>query len=87
MYEEGKTEKNPNAKGLALLIHKNFTDYVENLKSNQTELSHVKFNCTEKHHYKSYKSMPVHATTTTKQWSCFVKNLKKLWTRKPAATT
>ena len=29
MYEAGKTEESPNAKGLALLINKNFTDYVE----------------------------------------------------------
>ena len=32
MYETGKTEENPNAKGLALLINKNFTDYVENFE-------------------------------------------------------
>ena len=29
MYEAGKTEENPNAKRLALLINKNFTEYVE----------------------------------------------------------
>ena len=29
MYEVGKTEENPNANGLALVINKNFTDYVE----------------------------------------------------------
>ena len=87
MHEAGKTEENPNAKGLARLINKNFTDYVEKLKSIQTELSHAKLNYTEKHHYKLYKSMNLHMTTTTKQWSCFMKNLIKLWTRKPAATT
>ena len=64
MYETGKTEENPKAKGLALLINKNFTDYVENI---QTESSHAKLNYTEKHHYKSCKSMPQQATTTTKQ--------------------
>ena len=32
MYEAGKTEESPNAKGLALLINKNFTDYVENFE-------------------------------------------------------
>ena len=26
MYETGKTEESPNAKGLALLMNKNFTD-------------------------------------------------------------
>ena len=67
MYETGKTEENPNAKRLALLINKNFTDYVENLKNIQTESSHAKLNYREKHHYKSYKSMPQHATTTVKQ--------------------
>ena len=73
MYETGKTEESPNAKGLALLINKNFTDYVENFEKIQTESSHAKLNYTEKHHYKSYKSMPQHATTTAKQ-SCFMKN-------------
>ena len=29
MYDAGNTEENPNAKGLALLINNNFTDYVE----------------------------------------------------------
>ena len=28
MYEAGKTEETPNAKGLALLINGNFTDYI-----------------------------------------------------------
>ena len=32
MYETGKTEESPNANGLALLINKNFTDYVENFE-------------------------------------------------------
>ena len=32
VYETGKTEESPNAKGLALLINKNFTDYVENFE-------------------------------------------------------
>ena len=143
--KQEKTEENPNTKGLALLINKNFTDYVEsfekhshriilckiklhrktslqiiqvyaptsdhdietvelfyeelekaidkkacshhivmgNFKANtgvrnindnemhrkttQTESSHAKLNYTEKYHYKSYKSMPQHATTTSKQ--------------------
>ena len=47
MYEAGKTDENPNAKGLALLINKNFIDCVENLKSIQTESSHSKLNYTE----------------------------------------
>ena len=68
LYETGKTEESPNAKGLALLINKNFTDYVENLEKNiQTESSRAKLNYTEKHHYKSYKSMPQNETTTAKQ--------------------
>ena len=53
MYETGKTKENPNAKGLALLINKNFTYYVENIEKH-SELSHAKLNYTEKHHYKSY---------------------------------
>ena len=32
--ETGKTEESPNAKGLALLINKNFTDYGENYTEN-----------------------------------------------------
>ena len=31
MYEAGKTEESPNAKGLALLINKNFTDLCRKL--------------------------------------------------------
>ena len=46
------------------------------LKNIQTESSNAKLNYTEKHHYKSYKSMPQHPTTTTKQQSCFMKNAK-----------
>ena len=62
--KQEKTGENPNAKGPALLINKNFTDYVENFEKHS---SHAKLNYTEKHHYKSYKSMPQHATTTMKQ--------------------
>ena len=47
MYETGKTEENPNAKGLALLINKNFTDYVENFEKH-SESSHAKLNYTGK---------------------------------------
>ena len=50
------------------------------MKSMQTELSHAKLNPTEKQHYKSYKS--IHTTTTTKQWGCFMKNLKKAMDKK-----
>ena len=38
MYETGKTEENPNAKGLALLINKNFTDYVENFENHSDRI-------------------------------------------------
>ena len=38
MYETGKTEENPNGKGLALLINKNFTDYVENFEKHSDRI-------------------------------------------------
>ena len=67
MYETGKTEKSPNAKGLALLINKNFTDYVENFEKHSDRIISCKIKLHgKKHHYKSYKSMPQHATTTVK---------------------
>ena len=68
MYETGKTEENPNAKGLALLINKNFTDYVENFEKHSDRI----ISCKIKLHGKTslqiiaYKSMPQHETTTTK---------------------
>ena len=46
MYETGKTEESPNAKGLALRINKNFTDYVENFEKHR---QNAKLNYTEKH--------------------------------------
>ena len=63
-----KTEENPNAKGLTLLINKNFTDYVENFEKHSDRIISCKINLHgKKDHYKSYKSLPQHATTTTKQ--------------------
>ena len=53
-----------------------------NLKSIHTDLSHAKLNYTEKHHYKSKKSRPLQATTTTKQWRYSTKNLKKAMDKK-----
>ena len=38
MYETGKTQESPNAKGLALLINKNFTDYVENFEKHSDRI-------------------------------------------------
>ena len=38
MYETGKTEEKPNSKGLALLINKNFTDYVENFEKHSDRI-------------------------------------------------
>ena len=38
MYEAGKTEENPNAKGLALLMNKKFTDYVEKFKKHSDRI-------------------------------------------------
>ena len=75
--KQKKTEETPNAKGLALTINESLTDYVEKFESTQTESSHVKLNYREKHHYKSYKSMPLQATMTAKQWRCSTKNLKR----------
>ena len=38
MYEAGKPEENPNAKGLALLISKTFTDYVETFEKHSDRI-------------------------------------------------
>ena len=38
MYETGKREESPNAKGLALLINKNFTDYVEKFEKHSDRI-------------------------------------------------
>ena len=60
MYETGKTEENPNAKGLALLINKNFTDYVENFE----KLSDRIISCKIKLHGKtSLQIIQVYAPT------------------------
>ena len=53
MYEAGKTEENANAKGLALLINKNFTDYVE--KKPQTKQNKTKQNKTKQNKKKTTK--------------------------------
>ena len=68
MYEAGKTEESLNAKGLALLINKNFTDYVENFEKHSDRIISCKIKLHGKNiTNKSYKSMPQHATTTVKQ--------------------
>ena len=67
MYETGKTEESPNAKGLALLINKNFTDYVENFEKHSDRIISCKIKLHGKTSLQSYKSMPQHATTTVKQ--------------------
>ena len=60
MYETGKTEENPNAKGLALLINKNFTDYVENFEKHSDRI----ISCKIKLHGKtSLQIIQVHAPT------------------------
>ena len=60
MYETGKTEESPNAKGLALLINKNFTDYVENFEKH----SHRIISCKIKLHGKtSLQIIQVYAPT------------------------
>ena len=38
MYETGNTEESPNAQGLALLINKNCTDYVENFEKHSDRI-------------------------------------------------
>ena len=86
-YMRQEKQENPNTKGLALLINKHFTDYVERIEKHSDRIISCKIKLHGKHYYKSYKSMPLHATKTMKQWSCFMKNLRKLWTRKPVATT
>ena len=67
MYEAGKTEENPNAKGLALLINKNSTDYVEKMEKHSDRIISCKIKLHGKTSLQSYKTMPLHATTTTKQ--------------------
>ena len=60
MYETGKTEESPNAKGLALLINKNFTDYVENFEKHSDRI----ISCKMKLHGKtSLQIIQVYAPT------------------------
>ena len=67
MYEVGKAEEIPNAKGLALTITKNFTQFEEHLKHTQIELFHIKLNYMETHCYKPFKSIPPQVTIMMKQ--------------------
>ena len=63
--KQEKQRKNQNAKSLALLINKNFTDYVEKIENHPGRIIACKIKLHGKNNYKSYKSMPLHATTTT----------------------
>ena len=58
MYETGKTEESPNAKGLALLINKNFTDYVENFGKHSGRIISCKIKL---HRKSSLQIIPVYA--------------------------
>ena len=60
MYEAGKTQENPNAKGLAPLINKNFTDFVEKFEkhSDRTVLRKIKL-----HRKTSLQIIQVYAST------------------------
>ena len=60
MYETGKTEESPNAKGLALQINKNFTDYVESFEKHSDRI----ISCKIKQHGKtSLQIIQVYAPT------------------------
>ena len=44
MYEIGKTEENPDAKGLAFLIHLKITDCVTDFKTHSNRVIEIKVN-------------------------------------------
>ena len=75
----GKTQENLNAKRLALIVNKNFTDYVE-----KWLLSHQKSNYKEVHHHKSHKFLSFHVTMIMKQWKSYT--MRKLLTRNLVVT-
>ena len=59
MYEAGKTEENPNAKGSTLIVNKNCNDYTKKRKHSDRIIS-GKINLhREMHRYKLHKSMPL----------------------------
>ena len=88
MYEAGKTEENPNAKGLALLmINKNFTDYVEKFEKHSDRFISCKIKLDGK---TSLQIIQVYAPACdhdNETVELFYEELEKLQTRKPAATT
>ena len=84
MYEAGKPEEYPNVKGLALIINKDFTDYVEKKHTDRIILCKI---ILQGKHHKPHKSMPLQVTMMMKQLRCSTKNLKRLWTRKPGVIT
>ena len=81
-YETGKTEEGPNAKGLALLINKNFTDYVENFEKHSDRI----ISCKVKLHGKtSLQIIQVYAPTCdhdTETVELFSEELEKATDRK-----
>ena len=58
--KQDKQRKNPNAKGLALLINKNFTDYVEKLEKHSDRIISCKIKL---HGKKSLQIIQVYAPT------------------------
>ena len=84
MYEVGKTEKNPHAKRLALIINKNFSDYVEIFENQSIGIISCKIKSRGqgeggRHHHKIYKFMPLQVIMTVE--------MRKLWTRNPVGIT
>ena len=61
MYEAGKIEENPNAKGLALLMNKNFTDYVEKFEKHSARIIACKIKL---HRRTSLRIIQVYAPTS-----------------------
>ena len=81
MYESGKIEESPNAKGLAFMISK--TSLCKKFEHSDKIIS-CKIDYRETYHYKSDKSMPLHVTITTKL-KIFYEELEKAVDKKASS--
>ena len=63
LYEAANREKNPSA----LIVNKNFTDYVGNFKKYSDRFFSCKIKLQGKYHYKLYKFMPLQVTMMIKK--------------------
>ena len=77
LYEKGKTEDNKDAKGIALLINKNFKDYIEDFRIHSDRIISCKVKLKGK---QSMQIIQVYAPTTShadEEIEMFYENLEK----------